>query len=143
MDKVFMNATSKQCGDAGRRGWRYCGYAGEHGMYFLYQRRSTQASDSITGTDFDQVIEESSAGPQVRQARAGRGVAVDAVGRVLIPPDALRDDDAGLDRFPDHGLRLEAAAVVVDADKLAVSDAAPSRVRGMYFDRRFPGCFAG
>src|SRR5262249_36882875 len=53
---------------------------------------------------------------------------------VLVPPNALRDHNAGLDGFADDSLGLEAAAVVLNSDELAITDAAAGGVGGMYLD---------
>src|SRR6516162_2803264 len=89
--------------------------------------------------DLHQVIEKRGARAEVGQAAARRHVAVDAVLGVLIPPHALRDDHAGLDRIADHGLRQEAAAVVEDARHLAIVQAAGGGVDRVDLERRLGG----
>src|SRR5260221_67425 len=81
--------------------------------------------------DLNQVIEERRGGAEVGQACAGRDVAVDAVGGVFVPPDALRDDDAGLHGFADDGPGAEAAAIVEDTHPLAVTNVSGAGVARM------------
>ena len=73
---------------------------------------------------------------EVRECRARRHVAVDAVGGVLGPPHALRHHHARLDVLSHHRRRREGAAVVENAHLPAVRDAARRRVVGVDQQRR-------
>src|SRR6266700_4190227 len=81
--------------------------------------------------DLHQVIEECRARAEIGETSAGGGVAVDAVGGVLVPPHALSDDGAGLDCLANNGTRLEAAAIVEDPHSLTVTNASSRGVMRM------------
>src|SRR4051812_46006645 len=66
-----------------------------------------------------EVVEKCCPGAEVGEGGAGGGVAIGAVQRVAIPPDALRDNDAGLDGFTNDGTSPKAAAIIEDSDPVA------------------------
>src|SRR5262245_25900568 len=82
-------------------------------------------------SDLHKIVEESRRCSEVRQRCTRRHVAVDPILGVLIPPDALRNNNSGLHRFTDHGSRLKAAAVVEHLHHLPIRDAALSCVISM------------
>jgi hypothetical protein len=69
----------------------------------------------LVNCHFHQVIKKRGAGAEVSEAGAGGGVAVDAVGSVFVPPDALGDDGAGLDGFADDGDMMRPELAIIKA----------------------------
>src|SRR5262249_60768585 len=88
---------------------------------------------------FDQIIEKGGAAAQVGQARAAGAIAVDAIGSVLVPPDALSHDDAGFHGFPYHRAGVKAAAIVVDPYAVAVANGTDFRISRVNLDGRLAG----
>src|SRR5262245_41652711 len=93
----------------------------------------------LANFDLDEIVEKRRGGAEVGQRRTDRRVAILAVGHVLVPPDAERDDDTALDGFSDNCTSPELTAVIENADRRTVVDTARAGVGGVNLECRFAG----
>src|SRR5712671_7341001 len=89
-------------------------------------RRSEFFRDATSGDfrDFHEAVVEGRAAAEVGGALRGDVVGIAPVGRMLLPPHRRRHDDTGARLAVDTGAQHIAAAIVEDANLVAVANAA-------------------